>query len=80
MPRKFTTKDGERSKQTQKLVVQLRDGKQELSWAAIAERLEVSPRTVRRIYDEVKGPDAHFESRLPGKGGRTRQAEQAEAE
>lgn len=76
MPRKHTTKDGDRSKAILKQVVSLRN--KELSWAAIAEKLEVSPRTVRRMFDEVNGPDAHFESRLPGKGGRTRAVEATE--
>jgi predicted DNA-binding transcriptional regulator YafY len=78
MPSKFTTKSGERSKATLKRVVQLRDGKAAKSWKAIAQELEVSPRTVRRMYDEAKGEGAHFESRLEGKGGRTRQAQPAE--
>jgi hypothetical protein len=48
------------------------------SWAAIAAELEIAPRTARRLYDEKVGEGAHFASRIPGKGGRTRQ-EQAEA-
>jgi hypothetical protein len=39
------------------------------SWASIASSLEVAPRTVRRIYDEKVGTDAHF-GLLEGKGGR----------
>lgn len=67
---KHTTKDGNRKANVQKQVVALRDNKG-LAWRAIAEKLEVAPRTVRRIYDEVKGDGAHFTSRLEGKGGRT---------
>lgn len=70
---KFTTKTGARSSATAKKVVSLRDNKG-LAWRAIAEQLEVAPRTVRRIYDEVKGEGAHFASRLEGKGGRTQAA------
>lgn len=54
-------------------VVANRD-KKAMSWAEIAEQLEVAPRTVRRLYDEVKGEDAHYASRLEGKGGRTQVA------
>lgn len=82
MTRKFTTKDGERTAKVRTQVVSLRDGtskREGMSWAAIAAKLEVSPRTVRRIYDEAKGEGAHFESRLEGKGGRTRATEQAES-
>lgn len=76
MARKHTNKTGARSAAVLKRVVSLRD-KQEQSWAEIAKALEVSPRTVRRMYDELQGEGAHFESRIPGKGGRTRQAEEA---
>lgn len=69
---KLTTKAGERQAKVLKQVTALRDSKG-MSWAAIAKQLEVSPRTVRRIYDEANGEDAHFASRIEGKGGRTRQ-------
>lgn len=42
------------------------------SWAEIAGKLEIAPRTARRLFDEAKGEGAHFASRVPGKGGRTR--------
>lgn len=67
---KFTTKNGSRQSNVAKKVVSLRDNKG-LAWRAIAAELEVAPRTVRRIYDEVKGEGAHFASRIEGKGGRT---------
>lgn len=70
---KFTTKTGTRQANVAKQVVSLRDNKG-LAWRTIAEKLEVAPRTVRRIYDEAKGEGAHFASRLPGKGGRTQAA------
>lgn len=74
---KFTTQAGTRNATIAKKVVNLRD-KKGLAWRAIAADLEVAPRTVRRIYDEVKGAGAHFDSRIEGKGGRTRQvAEEA---
>jgi DNA invertase Pin-like site-specific DNA recombinase len=74
--RKFATKEGLRNKSVAKRVVALRNKGE--SWAAIAATLEIAPRTVRRIFDEQEGEGAHFASRIPGKGGRTRQ-EQAEA-
>lgn len=43
-----------------------------MSWAEIGNELGFSPRTVRAMFDSVQGADAHFESRLPGKGGRVR--------
>lgn len=70
MTKKHSTKTGSRSAATLKRVVNLRDKKGE-SWAAIAQALEVAPRTVRRMYDEAKGEGAHYASRIPGKGGRT---------
>lgn len=79
MARKLTNKSGERSGTVKSQVVKLRDGKSPISWAAIAEKLGVSPRTVRRIYDEAKGAEAHFASR-PLPGGRNRQVEAEEAE
>jgi hypothetical protein len=54
-----------------KMVVKRRDSKG-MSWAEIGNELGFSPRTVRAMYDSVQGTDAHFESRLPGKGGRIR--------
>lgn len=70
---KFATKTGARSAAIAKKVVSLRD-KKGLAWRAIASELEVAPRTVRRMYDEVKGEGAHFASRIEGKGGRTQAA------
>lgn len=49
-------------------VVSMRD-KRQMSWAAIAETLEVAPRTARRLYQEQKGTGTHH-GLLPGKGGR----------
>lgn len=49
-------------------VVRLRD-KQRLSWQAIAEQVDRSPATCRRLYDDLKGEGAHV-GLLPGKGGR----------
>lgn len=69
MKQKFAKTDGTRQAATLKRVVNLRDAKK-MSWAAIAEALEVAPRTVRRMYDEVKGEGAHH-GLLEGKGGRT---------
>lgn len=43
-----------------------------MSWRAIGDELGFSPRTVRSMFDAIEGADAHFDSRLPGKGGRTR--------
>jgi orotate phosphoribosyltransferase-like protein len=68
---KFQTKAGERSSKVLKQVTALRN--KGMAWRAIAAQLEVAPRTVRRIFDEANGEGAHFESRLEGKGGRTRQ-------
>lgn len=69
--RKFATKTGGRQANIAKTVVARRDKKGQ-AWRTIAADLEVAPRTVRRIYDEVKGEGAHFASRVPGKGGRVR--------
>lgn len=55
-------------------VVKHRDEKG-LSWAQIAAKLDVSPGTARRLYDEVKGEGAHH-GLLPGKGGRVAADEQ----
>jgi len=52
-----------------KLVVRNRDQKK-MSWATIGEGIGVSPKTARRMYDEVKGEGAHH-GLLEGKGGRT---------
>jgi orotate phosphoribosyltransferase-like protein len=68
---KFQTKAGERSSKVLKQVTALRN--KGMAWRAIAAQLEVAPRTVRRIFDEANGEGAHFQSRLEGKGGRTRQ-------
>lgn len=43
-----------------------------MSWAAIGNELGFSPRTTRSMFDSVKGEGAHYDSRLEGKGGRTR--------
>lgn len=66
--RKFTTKQGDRSGKVLNDVVRLRD-KQEMSWAQIAAKLDIAPRTARRLYDEKMGEGAHH-GLLPGKGGR----------
>lgn len=66
--RKFSTSSGKRQPQVQAKVVSMRD-KKNLSWAVIAEALDIAPRTARRIYDEKKGAGAHH-GLLPGKGGR----------
>ena len=71
--KKFTTTTGKRTPQVKAKVVSMR--KKGESWASIASKLEISPRTARRIFDEKMGEGAHFESRLSGKGGRTRKAE-----
>lgn len=53
--------------------VRLRD-KDGSSWLTIAEEIGVSSAgTARRLYDEAKGEAAHFDSRVEGKGGRTRE-------
>lgn len=44
------------------------------SWVAIAQALEISPATARRLFDEKQGEGAHF-GLLEGKGGRSRQAD-----
>lgn len=67
MARKFATKTGARSGNTLKRVTSLR--KQGNSWATIAQRLGIAPRTARRIYDEANGEGSHH-GLLPGKGGR----------
>jgi hypothetical protein len=74
---KFTTKEGVRKQATLKKVTSMRA--KGSSWAAIAQALEVAPRTVRRIFDEANGEGAHFASRIEGKGGRTRQEDQVAA-
>lgn len=52
--------------------VRLRD-KDGASWLQIAEEIGVSSAgTARRLYDEQKGEQAHYNSRVDGKGGRTR--------
>lgn len=61
---------GQRNNKRRKIVSMRKKG---ASWAAIAAELDVAPRTVRRMFDEQVGEGAHFESRIPGKGGRTRQ-------
>jgi hypothetical protein len=66
--RVLNTSTGKRNPNERKRVVRMRD-RDEMSWAAIAEALEIAPRTARRIYDEAKGDGAHFESR-PLVGGR----------
>lgn len=78
MAQKFATKAGTRQPNILKRVVSLRN--KGLSWAAIGKELEVAPRTVRRMFDEKLGEGAHFESRVPGKGGRTRTQPNPEAE
>lgn len=65
-------KFGSNRNNTRRKVVRMRD-KAQKSWGEIATELEVSPRTVRALYDEAKGTGAHFDSRIEGKGGRTRQ-------
>lgn len=67
--RKFTKVDGTRNAKVLNDVVRLRT-KQEMSWAQIAEKLEIAPRTARRLFDEKMGAGAHH-GLLPGKGGRT---------
>lgn len=54
-----------------RMVVSRRD-KKGMSWAEIGNELGFSPRTARAMFDSVKGEGAHFDSRLEGKGGRTR--------
>jgi hypothetical protein len=66
--RKFTKADGTRTAKVLNDVVRLRD-KGEMSWAGIAAKLEIAPRTARRLYDEKMGEGAHH-GLLPGKGGR----------
>lgn len=77
---KTETKSTKRSwnKTTAKQVISRRDRKG-LSWREIGLELGFSPRTVRSMYDNVKGPGAHYDSRLPGKGGRFRLETVAEA-
>lgn len=43
--------------------------KDEMSWAAIAEELEMAPRTARRLFQEHVGEGQHHDH-LEGKGGR----------
>lgn len=52
-------------------VVSLRT-KQRISWAAIAQELDITPRMARKLFDELKGAETHYEDRLEGKGGRIR--------
>jgi hypothetical protein len=54
-------------------VVKMRDV-DGLAWRAIGNSFDpvFAPRTARALYDEVKGTDAHYDSRIPGKGGRVR--------
>lgn len=77
--RVLATKTGKRVPQAKAKIVRMRT-KSEMSWAAIGDELGIAPRTVRRIFDEAQGPEAHFASRLPGKGGRTRATEAPEAQ
>lgn len=71
--KKFTKKDGTRNMAIATRVVKMRTSDSPLSWAAIAEKLGCSPRTARKLFDEVKGADAHFDNR-PLVGGRHRHA------
>lgn len=66
--RKFTTKSGARNGNTLVKVTQMRKAGQ--SWATIAAKLDIAPRTARRLYDEKNGAGSHH-GLLPGKGGRT---------
>lgn len=66
--RKFVKADGTRNMKDVNDIVRLRD-KQEMSWAAIAAKFDIAPRTARRLYDEKMGEGAHH-GLLPGKGGR----------
>lgn len=66
--RKFTTKSGARNGNVLVKVTQMRKAGQ--SWATIAAKLDIAPRTARRLYDEKNGAGAHH-GLLPGKGGRT---------
>lgn len=49
-------------------IVKLRT-KDLLSWKAIAEILEIAPRTVRRLFQEVRGEHQHHDH-IEGRGGR----------
>lgn len=71
--KKFGSQRGNKARR----VVSLRNKGE--SWASIAADLDIAPRTARRLYDERQGQDAHFASRIPGKGGRTRQVPTTEA-
>jgi len=72
--KKFATKTGKRDPNVKRKVVSLRN--KPMSWKAIGEALDIAPRTARAIYDDAKGPGAHFESR-PLPGGRNRKVSEA---
>lgn len=72
---KGTKKFGSQRHNVRRKVVSLRT--KGMAWREIAQQLEIAPRTVRRLFDEAKGEGAHFESRVAGKGGRTRQLQAA---
>lgn len=69
----FTKSDGTRNMTFATRVVKMREGANPTSWAKIAEKLGCSPRTARKLFDEARGQDAHFDNR-PLVGGRHRHA------
>lgn len=66
--RKFNTKANARNATVLKQVTSLRNTKQ-MSWKAIGQKLDIAPRTARRIFQEANGTGSHH-GLLPGKGGR----------
>lgn len=65
--RKFATKAGTRNGNVLRQVTAMRNAGN--SWATIAAKLEIAPRTARRIFQEKNGAGSHH-GLLPGKGGR----------
>lgn len=63
-----TKKFGSNRHNVARKVVRLRT-KELLSWAEIAGRLEIAPRTARKLFQERTGVHQHHDH-LPSKGGR----------
>lgn len=51
-----------RSREHMRSIAVMRRDEGKMSWKSIAEELDVSPATARRLYDEVKGDGAHSQS------------------
>lgn len=65
---KLTTIAGTTRYNVSRKIVRLRT-KDGLSWATIADMLDISPRTARKLFQERIGEGQHFDH-LPNKGGR----------